>query len=124
MPSRLVLAALMPRDVVVRARDEFDALVVDGKDDMTAAEVIEAATAHRADAIMFTNTLPLTADAIARLPRERAGRRNQQRRLRPYRRGGGEGTRHLMVTNTPGRAVRVHRGFRLHDAAGGGASGL
>jgi lactate dehydrogenase-like 2-hydroxyacid dehydrogenase len=68
MPTRLIFAALMPHDVVVRARDEFDALVVDGKDDMTAEEVIEAATAHRADAIMFTNTLPLTADAIARLP--------------------------------------------------------
>lgn len=68
MPSRLVLAALMPRDVVTRAREEFDAIVVDGKDDMTAAQVIEAANAHRADAIMFTNTLPLNADAIARLP--------------------------------------------------------
>nr|ART90387.1 D-3-phosphoglycerate dehydrogenase [uncultured bacterium] len=68
MQPRLVLAALMPRDVVSRARADFDAVVVDGKDDMTAAQVIEAATAHRADAIMFTNTLPLTADAIARLP--------------------------------------------------------
>jgi lactate dehydrogenase-like 2-hydroxyacid dehydrogenase len=68
MPSRLILAALMPHDVVVRTRDEFDALVVAGKDDMTAEQVIEVATAHRADAIMFTNTLPLTADAIARLP--------------------------------------------------------
>src|SRR5580704_17847015 len=68
MPSRLILAALMPHDVVVRARDEFDALVVDGKDDMTREQVIGAATAHRADAIIFTNTLPLTADAIARLP--------------------------------------------------------
>jgi lactate dehydrogenase-like 2-hydroxyacid dehydrogenase len=68
MKPRLVLAALMPRDVVARARNEFDALVVEGKDDMTAAQVIEAATAHNADAIMFTNTLPLTADAIALLP--------------------------------------------------------
>jgi lactate dehydrogenase-like 2-hydroxyacid dehydrogenase len=68
MPSRLVLAALMPRDVVARARAEFDAVVVEGKDDMTAAQVIDAATEHRADAIMFSNTLPLTADAIARLP--------------------------------------------------------
>jgi lactate dehydrogenase-like 2-hydroxyacid dehydrogenase len=68
MKPRLVLAALMPRDVVTRARNDFDALVVEGKDDMTAAQAIEAATAHRADAIMFTNTLPLTADAIARLP--------------------------------------------------------
>jgi lactate dehydrogenase-like 2-hydroxyacid dehydrogenase len=68
MRSRLVLAALMPHDVVMRARDEFDALVVEGKDDMTAAQVVQAATEHRADAIMFTNTLPLSADAIARLP--------------------------------------------------------
>jgi lactate dehydrogenase-like 2-hydroxyacid dehydrogenase len=68
MRSRLVLAALMPHDVVMRARDEFDALVVEGKDDMTAAQVLQAAIEHRADAIMFTNTLPLSADAIARLP--------------------------------------------------------
>lgn len=31
MPSRLVLAALMPSDVVTRAREEFDAVVVEGK---------------------------------------------------------------------------------------------
>jgi len=68
MKSRLVLAALMPRDVVARARDEFDALVVEGGDDMTAEQVLEAATRHRADAIMFVNTLPLAADVIARLP--------------------------------------------------------
>ncbi len=68
MKPRLVLAALMPRDVVARARNEFDAFVVEGKNDMTAAQVIEAATAHQADAIMFTNTLPLNADAIAHLP--------------------------------------------------------
>jgi lactate dehydrogenase-like 2-hydroxyacid dehydrogenase len=68
MKPRLVLAALMPRDVVARARDEFDAVVVEGKDDMTVEQVIAAATRHRADAIMFTNTLPLSADAIARLP--------------------------------------------------------
>jgi lactate dehydrogenase-like 2-hydroxyacid dehydrogenase len=35
---------------------------------MTVAEVLDAATAHRADAIQFVNTLPLTAEAIARLP--------------------------------------------------------
>lgn len=68
LKPRLVLAALMPRDVVTRAREEFDALVVDGKDDMTVEQVIEAAARHRADAIMFVNTLPLNADAIARLP--------------------------------------------------------
>src|ERR1700742_5173304 len=68
MQSRLVLAALMPSDVVTRARNEFDALVVEGKDDMTLAQVIEVATAHRADAIMFTNTLPLSEGVIAALP--------------------------------------------------------
>ncbi len=68
MRSRLVFAALMPRDVVARARQEFDAVVAEGKNDMTAAEVIDAATAHRAEAILFTNTLPLTAEAISRLP--------------------------------------------------------
>ena len=68
MTPRLVLAALMPRDVVARARAEFDAVVAPGPADMTAEEVIAAATAHRADAIMFVNTLPLSAEAIARLP--------------------------------------------------------
>ncbi len=68
MPSRLVLAALMPPDVVARAREEFDAVVVEGQDDMTAEQVVEAANAHRADAIMFVNTLPLSAGVIAQLP--------------------------------------------------------
>ena len=47
MKRRLVLAALMPRDVVTRARNEFDSVVVQGKDDMTAAQVIEAASRTR-----------------------------------------------------------------------------
>jgi len=68
MPQRLLLACLMPRDVIARARADFDAVVVEGNDDMTAAQVIDAATAHQAEAIMFTNTLPLSADVIARLP--------------------------------------------------------
>ncbi|HET7883218.1 MAG TPA: D-glycerate dehydrogenase [Acetobacteraceae bacterium] len=68
MPSRLVLAALMPSDVVTRARAEFDAVVAEGKDDMSVQQVIDASTAHRAEAIMFTNTLPLTAEALAQLP--------------------------------------------------------
>jgi len=68
MKPRLVLACLMPTDVIARARTDFDALVVDGKDDMTVPEVTRAAAAHRAEAIMFTNTLPLDAAAIAGLP--------------------------------------------------------
>ena len=68
MKPRLVLACLMPSDVNIRARQEFDALIVDGNNDMTGDEVAEAAAGHLADAIMFTNTLPLNADLIARLP--------------------------------------------------------
>ena len=68
MASRLVFAALMPRDVVTRARTEFDAVVVEGDNDMTAEQVIAASHAHRAEAILFTNTLPLTAEVIERLP--------------------------------------------------------
>ena len=68
MKPRLVLACLMPTDVNIRASEDFDALIVRGKNDMTGAEVIEAAEKHAADAIMFTNTLPLTAEAIAALP--------------------------------------------------------
>ena len=60
MKPRLVLAALMPRDVIARAREEFDTVVAPGPADMTVAEVIDAATAHRADAIQSVNTLPLT----------------------------------------------------------------
>ncbi len=68
MKHRLVLACLMPTDVIARARSEFDAVVAAGPDDMTVAEVIKATTALQADAIMFANTLPLTAEAIAALP--------------------------------------------------------
>ena len=68
MKPRLVLACLMPADVIARARNDFDALVVEGPADMTVAEVTRAAADHRAQAIMFTNTLPLTAAAIGGLP--------------------------------------------------------
>ena len=68
MKPRLVLACLMPLDVNLRAREEFDALIVDGTNDMTGAQVADAVERHRADAVMFTNTLPLNAELIARLP--------------------------------------------------------
>ncbi|MBV9251661.1 MAG: D-glycerate dehydrogenase [Acetobacteraceae bacterium] len=68
MKPRLIVAFLTTRDVLARAREEFDALVVEGPDDMTAPEVVQAATRHRADAIVFTNTLPLTAETIGALP--------------------------------------------------------
>ncbi|HEY8290360.1 MAG TPA: D-glycerate dehydrogenase [Acetobacteraceae bacterium] len=68
MKPRLVLACLMPTDVIIRAREEFDAVVAEGPADMTVPEVTQAAADHRADAIMFTNTLPLDAQAIAALP--------------------------------------------------------
>ena len=68
MKPRLVLACLTTTDVVARARAEFDAIIPEGPDDMTVAEVDAAAAAHQAEAILFTNTLPLTAAAIAALP--------------------------------------------------------
>ena len=68
MKPRLVLACLTTTNVVARARTEFDAVICPGPDDMTVAEVTAAAIAHRAGAILFTNTLPLTASAIAGLP--------------------------------------------------------
>jgi lactate dehydrogenase-like 2-hydroxyacid dehydrogenase len=101
MKPRLVLAALMPRDVVARARNEFDAVVVAGNDDMTAEQVIEAAAAHRAEAIMLTNTLPLSADAIARLPASvRVGATSSVGY--DHIDVGAAKARGLFVTNTPG----------------------
>ena len=68
MKPRLVLACLTTTAVVSRARAEFDAIVHPGPSDMTVAEVTEAAASHRAQAILFTNTLLLNAAAIAALP--------------------------------------------------------
>ncbi len=68
MKPRLILACLVPEDVTIRAREEFDAIIAPGPDDMTVPEVLAAAAAHNADAIAFTNTLPLNAAAIASLP--------------------------------------------------------
>jgi lactate dehydrogenase-like 2-hydroxyacid dehydrogenase len=68
MKPRLVLACLTTTDVVARASAEFDAIIHPGPADMTVAEVTRAAASHQADAILFTNTLPLNATAIAALP--------------------------------------------------------
>ncbi|MDR3534997.1 MAG: D-glycerate dehydrogenase [Acetobacteraceae bacterium] len=68
MKSRLVLGALMPTDVIARAKAEFDAIVSEGPGDMTAREITRAAADHEAEAIMFVNTLPLDAATIAGLP--------------------------------------------------------
>ncbi len=68
MKHRLVLACLMPADVIARGRSEFDAVVAEGPGDMTVEQVVRATTDHAAEAILFTNTLPLTAQAIAALP--------------------------------------------------------
>jgi lactate dehydrogenase-like 2-hydroxyacid dehydrogenase len=68
MKPRLVLACLTTTDVIARAGAEFDAIIHPGPADMTVAELTRAAAAHQADAILFTNTLPLGAAAIAALP--------------------------------------------------------
>ena len=67
MKPRLVLACLTTTAVIARVRAEFEAIVHPGPADMTVAEVTEAAASHRAQAILFTNTLPLDAAAIAAL---------------------------------------------------------
>jgi hydroxypyruvate reductase len=66
--GRLLVAALLPEPVVARARSDFTALVHRGRADMTTDEVAAAAVAHRAEAILFVNTLPFAAPLIARLP--------------------------------------------------------
>ena len=68
MKRRLVLACLTTTDVVARARAEFDAIIADGPNDMTVAEVTLAATSHQAEAILFTNTLPLSEATLNGLP--------------------------------------------------------
>lgn len=101
MKPRLVLACLTTTDVVARARADFDAVIVDGPNDMTVAEVTQAAATHRAEGILFTNTLPLSADAIAALPASvRVGATSSVGYDHidvPAAR-----TRGLVVTNTPG----------------------
>jgi hydroxypyruvate reductase len=68
MKPRLVLACLTTTDVVARIRAEFDSIILDGPGDMTVPEVTAAAASLNAEAILFTNTLPLDAAAIAGLP--------------------------------------------------------
>jgi lactate dehydrogenase-like 2-hydroxyacid dehydrogenase len=68
LKPRLVLACLTTTNVVARARAEFDAVVAGGPADMTVPEVIRTAAEHQAEAILFTNTLPLDAAAITALP--------------------------------------------------------
>jgi lactate dehydrogenase-like 2-hydroxyacid dehydrogenase len=68
MKPRLLFAALHTRDVVARARAEFDAVVHEGAADMTADEVIAAANRQQSEGILFVNTLPFDAALIARLP--------------------------------------------------------
>jgi lactate dehydrogenase-like 2-hydroxyacid dehydrogenase len=68
MKPRLVLACLTTTNVVARASADFDAVIADGPADMSVAELTRAATEHQAEAILFTNTLPLDAAAVAALP--------------------------------------------------------
>ncbi len=68
MKPRLLLAFLTTTATTARAGAEFDAVVHAGPGDMTPEQVIAAATAHQAEAIVFTNTLRLDAEAVAALP--------------------------------------------------------
>ncbi|HET6184634.1 MAG TPA: D-glycerate dehydrogenase [Acetobacteraceae bacterium] len=68
MKPRILIAALHTKDVIARARAEFDALVHEGADDMKPDEVVAAAERHRAEGILFVNTLPFDCALITRLP--------------------------------------------------------
>ena len=68
MKPALVLACMTTTAVVARARAEFDAVIHPGPSDMSVAEVVAAAIASQAQALLFTNTLTLDAAAIAALP--------------------------------------------------------
>jgi lactate dehydrogenase-like 2-hydroxyacid dehydrogenase len=68
MKPKLVLACLVPPDVVARARAEFNAVVAEGTADMTPDEIVAAAERHGADAILVTSSQWISADVIARLP--------------------------------------------------------
>ncbi len=117
MKHRLVVAALLAQDVVARARAEFDALVHEGDDDMTPDEVIAAARRHEAEAIVFTNTLPLSAGMIAQLPPSvRVGATSSvgydHIDVAAAKAAGSGGFKHAW------RADRLHGGFH-HDAVAG-----
>jgi hydroxypyruvate reductase len=68
MKPRIVISALHTADVVARARSEFDAVVQEGPADMTAEEALDAITRHRAEGILFVNTLKFNEDFVSRLP--------------------------------------------------------
>lgn len=68
MKPRLILGCLTTENVVARARADFDAVIADGADDMTGAELVAAATTHKAQAVVFTTTTKLDAQTIAALP--------------------------------------------------------
>ena len=68
MKPRLVVSALLPAAVTDRARTAFDAMVHDGRDDMTQAEAIAAVRAHRAEGLLLVNTLRREAATLAALP--------------------------------------------------------
>jgi lactate dehydrogenase-like 2-hydroxyacid dehydrogenase len=68
MKPRLIVASLLPPDVVARARSEFAAVVAEGSNDMTLGEVLAALAEHEPEALLLTTTLKLDAAAIARLP--------------------------------------------------------
>ncbi|HEY6434734.1 MAG TPA: D-glycerate dehydrogenase [Acetobacteraceae bacterium] len=68
MKPRLVVASLIARGAVERARNEYAAFVHEGNDDMNPEQALRAAIAHQADALLFTNTLAFSASLIGRLP--------------------------------------------------------
>jgi hydroxypyruvate reductase len=67
MKPRLIVSRQMPRAVGERIRDEFDCPVPQGED-LDTATALRLLAETRADALLFTSHLKLTAEVIAALP--------------------------------------------------------
>lgn len=67
MKPRLIVSRQMPSSVGARIRAEFESPTPDGRD-MDAETTLALLEDSRAEALMFTSHLKLTADFIARLP--------------------------------------------------------
>ncbi len=67
MRKRVVVARPMPNLVTDRLSNEFEAVLADGRD-IDAEALIERAHEHRADALLVTSDLKLTAPLIDKLP--------------------------------------------------------
>ncbi len=67
MPHRLVVARPMTDAVIERARRSYDAIVA-GQEDMSLAELLDAARRHQAEALFFSTNIKFDKAVIDALP--------------------------------------------------------